>query len=219
MINSCSHIKSKHRKLIGKIKEFKAWGKTLCLWWQCDKSASDKGDFILCCLIIPPFPSCISDSFFLFQCSILHFSSVQLLSRVQLFATTWAAGHQAAWFITNSRSLLKLMAIESVMSSNHPILCGPLLFLPSIFPSIKVFSNESVFPIRWPKYWSFSFSISPYNEYSRLISCRIDWLDLLAIQGSLKSLVQYHSSKASIFWHSFFFMVQLSYGETIALII
>ena len=169
-------------------------------------------------LLSHPFPSCISDSLFLFQCSILHFSSVQFLSCVQLFVTTRAAAHQADWFITNSWNLLKLTAIELVMPYNLLILCCPLLLLPSIFPS-KVFSNESVFPIRWPKYWSFSFSISPSNEYSGLISCRIDWLDLLAIQGTLKSLLQYQSSKASIFRHSSFLMVQLSYGETIALII
>ena len=134
---------------------------------------------------MPPFSSCISDSFFLFQCSILHFSSVQLLNRVQLFATAWSAGHQAAWFITNSRSLLKLMAIESVMPYNLLIFCCPLLLLPSIFPSIKVFSNKSVFPIRWPKYWSFSFSfsISHSNEYSGLISFRIQWFDLLQHKG------------------------------------
>ena len=124
--------------------------------------------------------------------------------------------------ITNSQSLLKLMSIESVMPSNHLILCGPLLLPPSIFPSIRVFSNESVLHIRWPKYWSFSFSISPSNEYSGLISFRIDWLDLLSVQGTLKSLLQQHSSKASILWCSAFFVVQLSQpymttGKTIAL--
>ena len=124
--------------------------------------------------------------------------------------------------ITNSRSLLKLLSIESVMPSNHLILCHPLLLLPSIFPSIKVFTNESVLHIRWPKYWSFSFSISPSNEYSGLISFRMDWLDLLAVQGTLKSLLQHHSSNASILWHSAFFIVQLSHpymttGKTIAL--
>ena len=118
--------------------------------------------------------------------------------------------------------LLKLMSIKSVMPSSHLILCRPLLLLPSIFPSIRVFSNESVLPIRLPKYWSFSFSISPSNEYSRLISFRMDWLDLLAVQGTLKGLLQHHSSKASILWHSAFFMVQLSHqylttGKTIAL--
>ena len=125
-------------------------------------------------------------------------------------------------FITNSRSLLKLMSVESVMPSNHLIFCYPLLLLPSIFPSIRVFSNESVVCIRWPKYWSFSFSISPSNEYSGLISFRIDWFDLLAVQGTLKSLLQHHSSKASVLRHSAFFMVQLSCpyittGKTIAL--
>ena len=121
------------------------------------------------------------------------FSSVQLLSHVELFATPWTAARQASLSITNSQSLLKLMSIESVMLSNHPILCRPLLLPPSIFPSIRVFSNESVLYIRWLKYWSFSFSISPSNEYSGLISFRMDWLDLLAVQGTLKSLPQHHS--------------------------
>ena len=127
--------------------------------------------------------------------------SVQSLSCVWLFATPWTAARQASLSITNSWSLLKLKSIDSVMPTNHLILCRPLL-LPSIFPSIRVFSNESVLLIRWLKYWSFSFSISPSNEYSRLISFRIDWLDLLAVQGTLKSLVQHHSSKASILWCS-----------------
>ena len=148
--------------------------------------------------------------------------SVQLLSHVQLFATPWTAARQASLSITNSQSLLKLMSIESVMPSNHLILCRPLLFLPSIFSSIRVFSNESVLHIRWPKYWSFSFSISPSNEYSGLISFRMGWFDLLAVQGTLKSLLHHHSSKASILWCSVFFMVQLSHpymttGKTIAL--
>ena len=138
-------------------------------------------------------------------------SSVQSLSRVQLFETPWAVAHQASLSITNSQSLLKLMSIESVMPPNHLILCCPLLFLPSVFPSIKVFSNESIIHIRWPKYWSFIFSISPSNEYSELISFRIDGFDLLAIQGSLMSLLRHHSSKASILWHSGFFIVQLSH--------
>ena len=130
--------------------------------------------------------------------------------------------HQASLSITNSQSSLKLMSIESVMPSNHLILCYPLLLLPSIFPSIRVFSNESVLHIRWSKYWSFSFSISPCNEYSGLISFRMDWLDLLDVQGTLKSLLQHHSSKASILWCSAFFIVQLSHpymttGKTIAL--
>ena len=124
--------------------------------------------------------------------------SVQLLSRVPLFATLWTAAHQASLSITNSRSILKLMSIESVMPSNHLILCHPLLLPPSVFPSIMVFSSESVLCIRWPKCWSFSFSISPSNEYSQLISFKIDWMDLLAVQGTLKSLLQHHSSKASI---------------------
>ena len=123
-------------------------------------------------------------------------SSVQSLSHGQFFATPWTAACQASWSITNSQSLLKLMSIEAMMPSNHLILCCPLLLLPSIFPSIRVFSNESVLHIRWPKYWSFSFSISPSNEYSRLISFRIDWLDLLVAQETLKSLLQHDSSKA-----------------------
>ena len=149
-------------------------------------------------------------------------SSIQSLSRVQLSATPWTAAHQASVSITNSRNLLKLMSMESVMLSNHLILCHPLLLLPSIFPSIRVFSNESVLRIRWPKYWSFSFLISPSNEYSGLISFRMDWLDLFAIQGTLKSLLQNHSSKASILQGSAFFIIQLSHsymttGKTIAL--
>ena len=149
-------------------------------------------------------------------------SSVQSLSRVQLFVTPWTAARQASLSITNSQSLLKLMSIKLVMPSNYLILCCPLLLLPSIFPSIRVFSNESVLCITWPKYWSFSFSISPSNEYSRLISFRMDWLDLLAVQGTLKSLLQHHNSKASILRHSAFFLVQLSHpymttGNTIAL--
>ena len=133
-------------------------------------------------------------SFFL----LLRFSSVQSLSCVWLFVTPWTAACEASLSITNSRSLHKLMSIESVMPSNHLILYHPLLLLPSIFPSIRVFSNGSVLPIRWPKSWSFSFSISPSNEYSVFISFSIDWLDLLAVQGTLKSLLQHHSSKASI---------------------
>ena len=123
--------------------------------------------------------------------------------------TPWTATRQASLSIIYSRSLLKLMSIESVMPSNELILCHPLLLLPSIFPSIRVFSNESVLRIRWPKFWSFSFSISPSNEYSGLISFRMDWLDLFAVQGTLKRLFQYHSSKASIIWHLAFFIVQL----------
>ena len=136
--------------------------------------------------------------------------SVQSLSHVQLFATLWTAACQASLSITNSQRLLKLMSIESVMPSNHLILCHLLLLLPSNFPNIRVFSNESVVHIRWPKYWSFSFSISLSNEYSALISFRMDWLDLLAVQGTLKSLLQHHSSKASILRRSAFFIVQLS---------
>ena len=138
-----------------------------------------------------------------------HPSSVQSLSRIQLFVTLWTAAHQASLSITNSQMLLKLMSIESVMPSNHLILCCPLLLLPSIFPSIRVFSNESGLHIRWPKYWSFSFS--PSNEYSGLISFRIDWVELLAVQGTLKSLLQHYNSKASILQCSAFFMVHLSH--------
>ena len=136
---------------------------------------------------------------------------VQSLSCFRLFVTPWTAAQKAALSFTISQSLLKLMSIESVMPSNHLILCLPLLLLPSVFPSIKVFSSESVLRIRWPKYWNVSLSISPSNEYSGLISFRMDWLDLLAVQGTLKSLLQHHSSKASIPQHSAFFIVQLSH--------
>ena len=155
--------------------------------------------------------------------SVCHqFSSVQFLSHVWLFATPWTAAHQISLSITNSWSLFKFMSIELVMPSNYFILCHSLLHLPSIFPSIRVFPNESVLPIRWPKYWSFSFNINPSNEYSELISFRIDWLDLLVVQGTLKSLHQYHSWKASILPRSAFFIVQFSHpymttGKTIAL--
>ena len=147
---------------------------------------------------------------------------VQLLNHVPFFVIPWTAAHQASLSFTNPRSLLKLRSVKLVMPSNHLIPCHPLLLLPSIFPSIWVFSNESVIHIRWPKYWLFSFSISPSNEYSRLISFRMDWLDLFAVQRALKSLLQHHSSKMSILWHSAFFMIQLSHpymttGKTIAL--
>ena len=133
--------------------------------------------------------------------------SVQSLSHVQLFVTPWTATRQVSLSITNSQSLLKLMSIESVMTYNYLILCCPLLLLPSIFPSIRVFSNESVLHIRWPKYWSSSFNINSSNQYSGLISFRVDWLDLLAVQGTLKSLLQHHSSKASTVWCSAFFII------------
>ena len=147
-----------------------------------------------------------------------------MLSHVQLFVTPWTAAHQASLSFTVSQSLLKLMSIESVMPSNHLIFCHPLLLLLSIFPSIRVFSSESTLCIRWPNYWSFSFSISPFNEYSGLISFRLDWLDLLSVQETLKSLLQHHNSKASILRCSAFFMVQPSHpymttGKTIALTI
>ena len=152
----------------------------------------------------------------------IYFSSVQSLSHVRLFATPWITAHQASLSITNSQSLPKLMSIELVMPSSHLILCRPLLLLPSIFPSIRVFSNKSAFHTRWPKYWSFSFNFCPSNEHPGLISFRMDWLDLLAVQGTLKSLLQHYSSKVSILWLSTFFIVQLSHpymttGKTIAL--
>ena len=151
-----------------------------------------------------------------------QFSSVQSLSHVWLFATTWTVARTASLSITNCQSPPKPMSVEWGMPSNHLILCRPLLLLPSIFPSIRVFSNESAPCIRWPKYWSFSLNISPFNEHPGLISFRMDWLDLLAVQGTLKSLLQHHSSKASILWRSAFFTVQLSHpymttGKTIAL--
>ena len=139
-----------------------------------------------------------------------QFSSFQSLNHVQLFTTPWTEARQASPSITNTWRLLKLMSIKSVMPSNHLILCHPLL-LYSIFPSIRVFSNRSVLCIRWPKYWSFSFNFSPSDEHLGLMSFRMDWLDLLAVQRTLKSLLQHHSSKASIFWCSAFFIVQLSY--------
>ena len=141
----------------------------------------------------------------------IQFSSVQSLSRVRLFATPWIAARQVSLSITNSRSSLRLMSIESVMPSIHLILCHPLLLLPPIPPSIRVFSNESTFRMRWPKYWSFSFSIIPSKEIPGLISFRMDWLDLLAVQGTLKSLLQHHSSEASILQHSSLFTVKLSH--------
>ena len=159
--------------------------------------------------------------------SSVQFSSVQSLSRVWLFVAPWIAACQASLSITNSQRSLKLRSIESVMPSSHLILCLPLLLLPTILPIIRVFSNESTLCMRWPEYWSFSFSISPsqdfqsFPEHPGLISLRMDWLNLLAVRGTLKSLLQHHSSKASVLWHSAFFMVQLSHpymttGKTIA---
>ena len=158
------------------------------------------------------------------ESSIITYSSVQLLSHVRLFVNPWTAARLASLSITTSQSLPKLISVESVMPSNHFMLCHPLLLLPSIFPSIRVFSNESVLCIWWPKYWSFRFSISPSSEYSGLIFFRIDQLDLLGVQGILKSLIQHHSSKASILRCSAFIIVQLSHpymttGKTIALTI
>ena len=157
-----------------------------------------------------PVPYCLDDCL------------VQLLSHVQLFAISWTAACQACLSIISSQNLLRLMSIKSVMPSNHFILCCPLLLLPSVFPSIRVFSSELALHIRWPKYWSFSFNISPFNEYSGLVSFRIDWFDLLAVQGTLESLLQHHNSKASVLRHSAFCIVQLSHphmttGKTIAL--
>ena len=155
----------------------------------------------------PYFANKETDSDNLRNCSKSQISSVQLLSCVRLFVTQRTTARQAPLSITNSWSLLKFMSIKSVMPSNHLILCRPLLFLPSNFPSIRVFSNESVLCIRWPYYWSFSFNISPSNEYSELISFRIDWLDFLAVQRTLKSIIQHHSSKASILQRSAFFIL------------
>ena len=169
--------------------------------------------------------SCIAGIFFTnWSIRGCQFSSVHLLNHVQYYVTPWTATCQASLSIGNSQSLLKLMSIELVMPSNHLILCHPLLHLPSIFPSIRIFSNESTLHIRWQKYWSFSFSITPSNEYSGMISFRMGWLDLLAVQETLKSLLQHHSSKASIIWHSTFFIIKISHpymtiGKTIALTI
>ena len=170
---------------------------------------------------MPDFPV-FTISWSLPKLTFIQFSSVQSLSCVWLFVTLWFTACQASLSITNSWSLLKLMSIELVMPSSHLILCHPLLLLPPILPSIRVLSNESTLCMRWPKYWSFSFNISPSNEHPGLISFRTDWLDLLAVQGTLKSLLQHHSSKASIFWPSAFFTVQLlrpylTTGKTIAL--
>ena len=164
----------------------------------------------------------IPTSFQLTLLLLIFFSLVQLLSHIQLFAKPWTAARHASLSITNSWSLLKLMSIEQVKPSNHLILCRSLLLLPPIFPSIRIFSNESFLHIRWPKYWSFSLSISPSNEYPGLISFRVDWLDLLAVKGTLKSLLQHNSSKGSLLQHSALFIVQLSNpymttGKTIAL--
>ena len=159
---------------------------------------------------------------YLFLIYVTQLSSLQSISRVWLFATPWTTARQASLSITNSQSPPKPTSIKSVIPSNHLILCRPLLLLPSIFPSIRVFSNESALRIRWPKYWSLSFNISPFNEHPGLISFMMDWLDLLAVQGTLKSLLQHHSLKASVLRRSAFFIVQLSHpymttGKTIAL--
>ena len=151
---------------------------------------------LLSAICISSWEKCVFEFFLL----IFKLGSVQSLSCIRLFLTLWTAAHQASMSITNSWSLLKLITIELVLPSDHRILCHPLLLPPSIFSSIRVFSNESALRIRWPKYWSFSFSISPFNEHSGLISFRMDWLDLLAVQGTLRSLLQHHSSKAPILW-------------------
>ena len=178
---------------------------TTCLFWPyeawCTSAMSWNPG-----LCTAPFPMSSTESRFL-----LTLSSVQSLSHVRRFVTPWTVAHQASLPITNSWSLFKFMSIELVMASNHLILCCPLVLPPSIFPNIRAFSNESFLCIRWPKYCSFSFIISPSSEHSGLISFRIDWFDLLAVQGMLKSLPQHHGSKSSIFWHSAFLMVQLSY--------
>ena len=161
------------------------------------------------CLLILSSLAVLSVSLFLLR--VFLFSSVQLLSHVWLFATPWIAARQASLSITDSGSSLRLTSIKSVMPSSHLILCRPLLLLPPIPPSIRVFSNESTFGMRWPKYWSFNFSIIPSEEIPGLISFRMDWLDLLAVQGTLKSLLQHHSSEASNLWHSAFFIVQPSH--------
>ena len=188
--------------------------------------------FYLIILSSRTFQPSSNSSFLIIICSVLKcifhresmyvISSVQSLSHVRLFVTPWTAACQASLFITNSQSWLKLMFTESMMPSNHLILCHPLLLMPSIFPSIRVFSNESALSIRWPKYWSFSFNISLSNEHPGPISFRMDWLDLLAVQGTHKSLLQHHSSKVSILLRSAFFIVQVSHpyvtaGKTIAL--
>ena len=168
------------------------------------------------CLFLPICQGHLMGTLFVkFFCTFLpigmELSSVQSHSHIRLFVTPWTAAHQVSLSLTNSRNLLRLISIESVMPSNHLILCHPLFVPPSIFPSIRVFSNESLLRIRWPKYWSFSFNIIPSYEYSGLISFRMDWLDLLAVQGALKSLLQHHSSRASILRSSAFFIVQLSH--------
>ena len=163
---------------------------------------------------INSFPEFSSNKYMEFEIrNITHLHSVQSLSRVRLFATPWIAACQASLSITNSWRSLRLMSIESVMPSSHLILCRPLLLLPPIPPSIRIFSSELTLHMRWPKYWSFSLSIIPSKEIPGLMSFRMDWLDLLAVQGTLKSLLQYHSSKASILWRSAFFTVQLSWWK------
>jgi len=186
------------------------------------RNARDLCVLILYSAIWPNLLTLVVFRYHFFRFYMHSISSVQSLSHVWLFETPWIAAHQASLSITNSQSLPRLMSIESVMPSNYFILCRPLLLLPPIPPSIRVFSNESVLHIRWPKYWSFSFNISPLNEHLGLISFRMDWLDLLAVQGTLNSLLQHHSSKSSVLQHSTFFIVQLSHsymttGKTIAL--
>ena len=188
-------------------------GKLLCSWLECKlfSASMEKSMEVLqkikCRTTTIWFGS--STSGYICKGSSVQFSSFQSLGHVWLFASQWTRARQASLSITNSQSLLKLLSIALVMPSNHLILCHPLLLLPSVFPSIRVLSSESILCIRWPKYWSFSFSISRANEYSGLISFMIGWLDLLAVQGTLKCLLQHHSSKASILQRSAFFIVQL----------
>ena len=186
--------------------EWTQWPSLKSLQTKCRRGCREKGSFLHCwweCKLLQLL--CRTVRMF------LQFSSVQSLSHARLFATQWTAALLASLSITNSQSLLKLMSIKSAMPSNHLILYQPLLLLPSIFPSIRVSYNESVLHIRWPKYWSFSFSISPSIEYPGLISFRMNWFDLLAVQEMLKSLLQHHSTKPSILWCSAFFIVQLSH--------
>ena len=187
-------------KLLGILQNLKMWI-YICLWKPRKQMVSSRHNAVLIETVYKLYKN----------------SSVRSLSRARLFATPWIAAQQASLSIANSQSSLKLMSIELVMPSSHLILCRPLLLLPPIPPSIRVFSNESTLSMRWPEYWSFSLSISPSNEHPGLISFRVDWLDLLAVQGTLKSLLQHHSSKASIFQHSAFFTGQLSRGFLVPL--
>ena len=171
--------------------------------WVASRSCKGQGNGFFPRAPVKPMLELLDDKFVLFS---VQFSSVQSFSHVRLFTTPWTAACQASLSLTNTQRLLKLMSIKLVMPSNHLILCHPLHLLPSIFPRIKVFSNESALRIRWPKDWSFSFSINPSNECSRLISFRLDWFDLLSVRGTLNSILLHHSPKTSIFWCSSFFI-------------